>query len=270
MATEERFVLAAQPSTSWVEFPGDGSAAIRGYLCQPTLPDEPAGAVVVVPSVFGLNRYVEDVCERLARAGFAALGVDFYSRGDGPGDLSSFQGIVAQLERIPDNRAVGDCVGAASWLAEQTFVRPRGVGILGFCVGGLYAYLSACDSDRFRAVVNFYGLVRYARLSANKPVDPLDRVPDLKAPMLGHFGDLDGWATPEFVAEFRRSLVQQGKVFELYEYPGAPHAFHEDERVDAFRPVAAATAWERSLVFLRWYLEGRHGYEASRHLPTKP
>ena len=263
MRREERVERPDERQTRRVEWAGEDGAVVSGYLCQPRLPAGRGPAVIVVPAVFGYNPYIEDVCRRLAHAGFVALGVDFYSRGDGPASLTSVEAIMAQLERIPDHRVVGDVVAGAAWLSEQAFVQPDGIGVLGFCVGGLYAFLAGCASARFRAVVNFYGLVRYERLSANKPVSPIDRVPELKAPMLVHYGDLDAWSTPQYVADYRRLLVQHDKPHEIYEYPGAPHAFHE-EALPSFRPVAAATAWERSLIFLRWYLAGQHGYETPR------
>ena len=37
----------------------------------------------------------------------------------------------------------------------------------------------------------------------------------------------------------------------MYDYPGTQHAFVNDDRPEVFAPEATATAWARTLDFLR-------------------
>ena len=231
-----------------------GGDSLRGAVHRPA-GGSPAGAVVVVPSVHGCNDYVAQVSSTLAAAGYAAMAFDIYSRGDAPADLSSPDRIQAAVAALDDDRVTADVVAAGRHMAELT---QGPVAVLGFCVGGLYAYLASCG-DVYAAAVTFYGMIRYAPgIAASKQADPIDHAESVQAPLLGHFGSLDGWCPPEHVRELGERLAAAGKVHELYEYPGAGHAFHEFHRPQVYRPVAAADAWRRSLSFIDYHLRGTH------------
>lgn len=228
--------------------------SLRGAIFRPS-DAAVEGAVVVVPSVHGCNDYVSQVAASLGDAGYGALAFDIYSRGDAPNDLSSPERIQAAVAALADDRVTDDVLAAGHHMARLT---GGPVAVLGFCVGGVYAYLAACG-DSFAAAVTFYGMIRYGpAIAASKQGDPIDRAEDLRAPLLGHFGSLDGWCPPEHVRELGERLATAGKVHELYEYPGAGHAFHEFHRPQVYRPVAAADAWRRSLSFLDYHLRGSH------------
>lgn len=122
----------------------------------------------------------------------------------------------------------------------------------------MYAFLAGCDGT-FSAAVAFYGMIRYAPgIADHKDGDPVDLAEQLQTPLLAHFGTNDPWCPPDHVAELRQRLTAAGKVHEVYEYPGAGHAFHEFHRPAVYRPVAATAAWERTGVFFDYYLRGRH------------
>jgi carboxymethylenebutenolidase len=89
--------------------------------------------------------------------------------------------------------------------------------------------------------------------SARKPASPLDRIADLRAPAISHYGTADRFVPQDDVAEFERALAEADKSYELFAYRGAPHSFDEDHR-PRYRPVAAREAWQRTLTFLDWYI----------------
>ena len=95
-------------------------------------------------------------------------------------------------------------------------------------------------------------MLKYTETTENKPVSPMDTVDDITCPLLGHFGEADHLVPVDHAAELQERL--KGKPAEVYTYPGAGHAFHEDFRPEIYRPVAAQTAWQRTLIYLRWYL----------------
>lgn len=213
-------------------------------------------ALVLVPAVHGVNDYVLEVADRLAARGYVTSVLDIYSRGDAPKDLGGREQILAAVAALPDDRVAADVAAAGRHLLDMSDV--TGVGALGFCVGGLFAYLASCKADHFSATVNFYGMIRYDELTDNKPVSPVELADNLQAPMLSHYGQLDPWCPPAHVDEFDDRLAAAGKTYELYRYPGAGHAFHEHHREVAYRPVAAKAAWESSMAFIDYYLKGVH------------
>lgn len=235
-----------------VEFDNAG-ARINGFLCRPDV-DEPRPAVALIPAIHGLNDYIKKIGLRLAEQGFASLAVDFHSRIGVP-DLSTREKLLAAVDAMPDEQAVSDVLAGIEYLRGLDYIRGDAVGVMGFCIGGVYAYMAGCKSEQVKAVVDFYGMIKYSRLSAQKPLSPIDLAGELKCPLLGHFGENDYLISLEQVKEFKEALHKHGKIYEIYTYPGAGHAFHEDHRREVYRPVAAHTAWERSLLFLRWYLE---------------
>jgi carboxymethylenebutenolidase len=135
-------------------------------------------------------------------------------------------------------------------------VDAKRIGALGFCIGGMYALMAACEDMGLAASVDYYGSVRYASLSPTKPRSPLDYVAQLRAPLLGHFGTFDRLISVADLDALETTLQGSGKSYELYRYRGAPHAFDEDFRPAVFRPVAAAVAAQRTLTFLDWHLRG--------------
>jgi carboxymethylenebutenolidase len=241
-------------TSSDVHYKNQGDT-INAYLSLPET-GGPHPAVIVIPAVFGLNAYIKDITRRLASEGLAGLGLDFYSREGTPLDLSNRERIFAALASLPDERVVSDVLAAVDYLAGLPEIDGERIGTLGFCIGGTYSFMAACQTDRVKAAVEFYGQVRYKQLSENKPRSPMDYVPELNAPLLGHHGELDDLVPPEAVAEFKARLAENGKVNEIYSYPGCGHAFHEDYR-PVYRPVAAHEAWQRTLVFFKWHLRAR-------------
>jgi carboxymethylenebutenolidase len=209
-------------------------------------------AVVLLPAIAGINDYIERVATRLVREGYVVLTVDYFSRDGGPPDLSTPEKIMAAVSSLPDEQVAADVHAAVDHLARERDVSR--IGVLGFCIGGSLAILTASQLEGLGCAVAFYGVLRYGELTKNKPLSPLDAAEQLGVPLLGHWGDADHLVPEDDVAELRKRL--SGKPAEIRIYPGAGHAFHEDHR-DVYRPVAAAEAWQRSLRYFDWYLRSQ-------------
>jgi carboxymethylenebutenolidase len=78
--------------------------------------------------------------------------------------------------------------------------------------------------------------------------------PRLQCPYLGLFGGEDALIPSADVAALRAILRDAGKTFDIQTYAGAGHAFYNDTRPDAFRPAAAADAFQRAVAFLHQHL----------------
>jgi carboxymethylenebutenolidase len=119
-------------------------------------------------------------------------------------------------------------------------------------MGGSLALVSVCQSDAFKVFVDFYGaLTKRPELCEDwRPLSYLPLVRDLRCPIQIHVGTADAIISAEEVAEFERLLREHGKDYELYTYPGAGHAFHDDTD-RRFAPDHAATAQARAFEYLR-------------------
>ncbi|MGD9921575.1 MAG: dienelactone hydrolase family protein [Pseudorhodoplanes sp.] len=224
-------------------------------LSSPFFPAESgdgAPAVLLFPAIAGINDYIVRVAQRLAVAGFSTLVLNYYAREGAAPDVSTPERIGAAVEALPDARVLSDARGAIGALRTRPDVDERRIATVGFCIGGTYSFLTGCETDDVAAAVDYYGSIRYAATSANKPVSPLDRAAALRVPLLGHFGTADRLISCDDVSAFENALHAGGRSYEFYLYRGAPHAFDEDFR-PVYRPVAAAEAWQRTLTFLKWH-----------------
>jgi dienelactone hydrolase len=235
---------------TYIRLGSDADSAPGGVLQVPA-DGGPAPAVVVTTAIAGVNDYVERVVDRFAAAGYLAFGLDYYARTGGPPDLSSPDRIMAAVAALSDPEVLDDMQGVVTWLRNQPECNGR-VASVGFCIGGTYALLASAGVDGLAAAVSFYGMLRYKEATASKPRSPLDAVSEARCPLLGHFGENDHLVPVSDAEELRR--VTSSQPAEIYTYPGAGHAFHEGFRPQVHRPVAAATAWERTMMFLKYHL----------------
>jgi carboxymethylenebutenolidase len=236
------------------------TAALReGFLAEPGGAPQPG--VVVIPDVWGLGDHTRDIAQRLARDGFAALALDVYRKSGRP-SLADPAAALAWIRELSDPLVLETVQEGIDALARHEAggspapEARRKVGLIGFCMGGQYAWLAACACRGLSAVAPFYGMVRYepGLDAARKPRAPLDAVADLTCPALGLYGLEDAIIPNADVDELERRLAQQRQPYEIVRYAGAGHAFLNDTRPALYRPDAAADAWRRLLAFLRTQL----------------
>ena len=236
------------------------SGGAAGYLAEPQ--DASNGAAVVLTgAIAGINDYLIEVAEQLAADGYPTLVLDYYARNEGrPPDLSSPEKIMSAVRSLDDAQILADMSAATAWLRSNE-VGARRVASVGFCIGGTYSLLAAAaEIEGLSCAVAFYGMLRYPATWATKPESPLDAAPRSTIPVLAHYGDADHLVPAEDAHELAARL--NSKPAEVYVYPGAGHAFHENSRPDVYRPVAAQDAWARTVIYLDWYLrDARPGVE---------
>lgn len=143
--------------TEEIRIPDGGE--FPGYLA---LPESGAGpGLVVIQEIFGVNGYIKDACERLAKLVYVVLAPDLYWRfGSGiaidekeSGGLQRAFGIVGRLDFA---KAGDDAIAALEHLRGLPEVTRRQAGILGFCLGGGIAYMVAALSGPVTCV-SYYG-----------------------------------------------------------------------------------------------------------------
>lgn len=235
-----------------VTITGHGNDELEAYLARP-LGDAPRGGVVVVHHMPGYDAGTKEFVRTFAAHGYAAIAPNLYSR-EGAGVSPDDQAAAARAKGgVPDDQFVGDVAGAAAHLNALDHANGR-IGVIGHCSGGRHAFLAACELD-LDAAVDCYGAFVVNDPPEEYPTTArsvIAKAPNLSCPLLGLFGEEDGFPAPDEVAALDAELTRLGKEHEFHTYPGAGHAFFAVER-PAFRPDAAKDGWEKIFTFF-----GRH------------
>ena len=106
---------------------------------------------------------------------------------------------------------------------------------MGFCLGGLLAYLVAAQSDA-DCSVSYYGVGIDEQLSAASTI---------KSPTLLHIAEEDGFVSKEAQAKINEKLSNHSSI-EIHNYPNVDHAFARHNGLN-FDSTAAALAEERTM-----------------------
>ena len=217
----------------------DGS--FSAYVARPAAAKAPA--VVVIQEIFGVNAVMREITDGLAGQGYLAICPDLFWRIEPGIDItdkteaewkrafelfnafevrSGVEDIQATIQHI---RGDGGCSGK--------------VGAVGFCLGGLLAFLTACRTDA-DASVSYYGVGIENRLpEAEKLVRPL----------LMHIAEED-----QFVPKPAQQMIVQAlkdhPCVELHTYPGCDHAFARPGG-EHYDDAAAKLAGGRTLQFFK-------------------
>ena len=206
----------------------------------------PRAGIVVHPDIFGLRPLFEDISRRLATHGFAVACVEPFARVDSSVRIAAADDAATRMSwvsHLRDSDQLGDLEAAANLLVVEDDV--ANVGVLGFCMGGMYA-LKAAALDRFDASVAFYGMVRVPEAWQGPGVaEPLDTLAE-GAKTLAIFGSIDAWTPTDDIAALRSAWSSRPDC-EVVVVDGADHGFvHAPER-PAHRPDDAARLWQRTL-----------------------
>jgi carboxymethylenebutenolidase len=207
---------------------------LDAYAAQPGAPTK--AGLVIVQEIFGVSAHIRRVAERYAEDGFVTIAPALFDRIERGVDLKDEgedrQRAMSLLPKFDMERAVDDIAAAVSWL-HGFGVK---VGVVGYCLGGTLAWLSAARLP-IDAAVGYYG-GRIPQYLGERP----------KVPIILHFGEQDQHI-PQ--SEIDAIAETHGEVA-IYTYP-AGHAFNRDGSA-GYDAASAARARERTLAFLREHL----------------
>jgi carboxymethylenebutenolidase len=200
-------------------------------------PGRPRGALVVLQEIFGVNAHIRALTDQFAAAGYTAIAPSLFDRvrrGIELGySLEEQQRGAGYRAQITPEMALKDITAAAA------VVRHSGrTGVVGYCWGGMLAYLAACELPLAAAVV-YYG----------RAAEHLERKP--RCPVMYHFGSEDK-SIPLADAERVRAAQPAAPV---YVYQGAAHGFNCEQRA-SYDAEAASLARTRTLDFFSRYVAG--------------
>ena len=224
--------------------PGD----VKAHLAVPPVGAGPWPGVVVLHESFGLNDDIRQQADRLAAAGYLAVAPDLFSAG---GRLRCLRATF-RAAMSGRGKAFDDIETARTWLAGQESCTGR-VGVIGFCLGGGFALLTAARG--FDASAPNY---------AHLPKD-LDGALDGACPVVASYGGKDKTLRGT-AATLEAGLGRAGVEHDVHEYPDAGHSFlnrHDLGPGGALLRVAgigyhepsAEHAWGRILRFFEEHLK---------------
>ena len=213
----------------------------------------PFPVVLVVQEIFGVHEHIKDVCRRFAQQGYCAIAPELYARQGDVSQLTDYREIFAQVvSKVPDAQVMSDLDAAVAWAAKQGVGDAARVGVTGFCWGGRITWLYAAHNPKLKAGVAWYGRL-VGEANELQPKYPLDVAADLKAPVLGLYGEKDQGIPLEDVEKMRAALAAAKQPSEIVVFAAAPHGFHADYR-PSYRAAEAKDAWAQCLAWFR-----RHG-----------
>ena len=234
------------------QYPSQDGTPINAYFSHPVAAGRYPG-VLVIMEAFGLVDHIKDVARRFAEQGYLALAPDMYTR-EGAPDPSNLDSVLQTMFSVPDTQAVADLEGAIAYLKRRPDANGK-VGAIGFCSGGRYTLILACQSTNLDAAVDSAGgFIIQDQQTPQRPVSPIAMIPTLACPLLALFGEEDPNPSPAHAARLQEELDKHGKTYELRMYRHAGHAFFADYR-PSYRAAAAQDMWHRVLVFYEQYLQ---------------
>jgi carboxymethylenebutenolidase len=220
-----------------VKFPSNGHEC-EGYLAKPASGKGPG--VVVIQEWWGLNDNIKDIANRLATEGFVALAPDLYH-----GNVTSEPDEAGKLMMsMKMDEAAKDMAGAVDYLVGLDAATGDKVGSIGYCLGGGLSLYLASLKPQVGACVIYYGILPGSQPDLSK----------VQAPVLGHYAENDGFASPAAARDLEMKLKSLGKQVEFHTYAGTEHAFFNDTRPEVYNAQASKLSWERTLAFYRQHL----------------
>jgi carboxymethylenebutenolidase len=215
--------------------------SFSGYLARPA--SGQGAGVVVIQEIFGVNGWVRSVAEGLAAQGFFALAPDLFWRLEPNVQLTDkseaeWQKAFGLMQKFDIDRGVKDIQATIDTLRKLQGATGK-AGAVGFCLGGLLAYLTAARTDA-DAAVGYYGVSIDERLAEAK---------NIKKPLMLHIANKDQFVKPEAQEKIVAGLGKNPLVT-IHRYTEQDHAFARTGG-EHYDKTAAELAGKRSVDFFR-------------------
>jgi carboxymethylenebutenolidase len=225
----------------------DDGKDFNAYLALPESGKGPG--LVLIQEIFGVNAQIRATADLFAEEGYVVLAPDLFWRLQPNVDLGydpeSRKAAMDFLKRFDVNEGVRDIGAALKALKARPEMEGK-VAIMGFCLGGKMAFLSAARLP-FDAAVCFYG---------GGIEQHLDEAAKIRCPMLLHFGGKDDHIPPAAVDKIRKAFAGRPDV-SIHVYPDAGHGFYIPGR-GSYRKPSALMAHSPTIALLRQVLGPRY------------
>ena len=224
--------------SEFVKLTASDGHELTAYVVKPE--GTPKGAIVIVQEIFGINAHIRSVVDGYAKEGYTVIApalFDRYERGvelsyDGEDVKKAFE----LYGKLSPETALLDIDAAYRFLTGEG---AKKVGVIGFCFGGLMAWISATRGKTVgmepACCVGYYpGGV--GSVATETPA----------CPVMLHFGGADS----HIGAEQREAVAKAHPDVQIFVYEGAEHGFNRDVW-SSYHPESAKLARERTLAFLQ-------------------
>lgn len=227
----------------WTKLKAVDGHELAAYVARPA--EAPIGALVLIQEIFGVNAHIRNVADGYAKDGFLVVAPALFDRFE-PGLELGYEGNDSTRAfdlygKLNPEVQLKD-VAAAYEFAKET-VGGKGVGVVGYCYGGLLSWVTATRGETLKVrpacCVGYYpgGIEKYAR---DEP----------SCPVMLHFGAEDTHVGPDKAEAVRAAHPS----VEIFIYAGAGHAFNRDPDPTKYHAASAKLARERTLRFLKSHI----------------
>jgi carboxymethylenebutenolidase len=194
----------------------DGSGSFSAYLVEPK--NKPAGVVVLIQEIFGVNQAMRDIATSVADMDFIAVCPDLFWRIEPGVDITDkseaeWKKAFELFNKFDQAKGIDDLKATVAAARKLSGANGK-VATMGYCLGGRLAFMMAQQSDA-DANISYYGV------GLDNLLGELGKV---TKPLVVHIADQDEF----FPAEGRAKVVQAVKGHKniaCYVYPNANHAF---------------------------------------------
>jgi len=215
------------------------------YVARPQAAGD-APAVVVIQEIFGVNKVMRDICDGLAAQGFIAVCPDLFWRIEPNIDITDqseaeWKRAFELFNAFDVDAGVSDIAATIAAVRQLNGVSGK-VGAVGYCLGGLLAFLTATRTDA-DASISYYGV------GLEKHVGEADK---LARPLLMHIAEKDQFVPPEAQQVILAALKDHPQIA-IHLYADRDHAFAREGGAH-YDAADAAKANGRSLAFFKTHL----------------
>ncbi len=191
--------------------------------------------ILVLHAWWGLNEFIQQFCDRLAKEGYFVMAPDYYN-----GEIATtIDGADKLAGALEDKKAHTLLSKAIDYLVEHKNCTGNKITIIGISLGSSQAsWLANNNPNKISKIVGYYGT----------GPNEFDKT---KATFLYHFAEDDPYEGKELVTVYLDSLKKAGVKYTEYTYPNTHHWFIESDRKEYYKEEASKLAWKRTLEFLK-------------------
>ncbi len=194
-------------------------------------------AILIMPAIFGTDAEMEGLIEAFAQDGFLTAAPDYFFR-TVPGPTAEIEVAFGRMKQHDIEQGLVDMSDALDTLREHERCSGK-VAVLGFCFGGLFAYLGGTRLGA-DAVAAYHGTRIHSYL------DEADR---LTVPTSLHYGDDDPNVPMEQVGPIIETLSGKANV-DVVVHAGGKHNFSMPSKA-GYDPAIAQTSRDAVLACFR-------------------
>ncbi len=214
----------------------------QAYVATPVAQGAPA--VVVLQEIFGVNAVIRGIADDLAAKGFLAIAPDLFWRLTPGVDITDqtpeeWKIALDYMNRFDVDKGVGDIAATIDAIRPDSNGK---VGAVGYCLGGLLAFLTASRTDS-DASVSYYGVGLENRVG---------EAGDIEKPLMLHIAEKDSFSSDAARQVVVSALKDHAQVT-IHIYEGRDHAFARPGG-EHWHAADAALANQRTIDFFKAHL----------------